>query len=304
MSTSKISKTILFHFGPIALFTATIVLLGLTFLTSDSDYSYSTTSRRLSDLKGCISRKNKLVYVHIPKTGGSTIERSKLFEDKKITGGHFKIWQMMFNSEKDGISDFVTATTVRHPCDRFISAFRYLTSNKCNEGDRVLSKQLIADRNIDEYVEHLEKIQWTRVQQHFEPQYKFVLNIDELSVGVDNVLCQEQWNEGIDRLKNAIGTTDKLEGLKKNHVLQNEHETCQDLKPATRHAIEKHYFMDYCLFDYDFGPSTPQTGEKQCIGKNNDKESLSMRLHDCLEIYDQIKSDETFDQNQEGNILY
>jgi len=40
---------------------------------------------------GQISRKNKAIFVHVPKTGGSTIEDSGLFEDAQPfhnTKGH------------------------------------------------------------------------------------------------------------------------------------------------------------------------------------------------------------------------
>lgn len=292
------SKTFLFS-------TATIILFGLTFLTSN--HSYSSTRRFLKQTQqGCISRKNKLVYVHIPKTGGSTIERSKLFEDADIPMGHMYIWQMMKGSKKTGISNFVTATTVRHPCERFISAFRYLTSDKCHESDKKLTEEMIGDLTLDQYVHQLRQIQWKRVQQHFTPQYKFVVNKDERSVGVDNILCQEHWDEGIQRLENAIGTTESLPRLNK-HILQNNHETCQDLKPQTRKAIEKLYFMDYCLFDYPSNSS--QTSQKQCVGKNNDKRSLSKRLRKCWEAYEQFQWEEfkkfsPFHETKEPNIAY
>ena len=47
---------------------------------------------------GQISRENKLIFVHVPKTGGSTIEQSKLFYDAKRhhpIGGHTKAEKLL-----------------------------------------------------------------------------------------------------------------------------------------------------------------------------------------------------------------
>ena len=108
-------------------------------------------------------------------------------------------------------------------------------------------------------------------------------------VDVDNILCNEQWDEGIHRLKSVLGIeemdTRRLYdhrglGSTTDHVLQNKHETCQDLKPETRAAIERFYAMDYCLFGYD---TMPPDEEGVCIGTENNGESMTLQLQDCKE---------------------
>jgi len=244
---------------------------------------------------GCISRTHKLVYVHIPKTGGSTMINSEIFFDTDLLylfkkrarpkSGHYPIWSLMSNAKERGIDNYVTATTIRHPCERFISAFRYVTSSKCNSNDMVWKEKSIGDRNIDEYVQHLEDTNWSHMMVHFRKQYPFLMN-NELEFGVDHVLCQEQWNEGIERLGEAVVGGIRKRGMDRlfaSHMLSNKHETCADLKPETRDAIERHYVMDYCLFDY---PSLPtEDGNNMCVGTGKDKESFTARFETCKEKF-------------------
>ena len=230
---------------------------------------------------------NFLTYIY----SGTTFEHSALFADHAgPTGGHYAIWQMMNNAEKRGISDFVTAATVRHPCDRFISAFRYLTSDKCNEGDRINSEQQIGNRTIDEYVHHLEETGFDGTQKHFKPQYEFVVSKDGQSVDVNNILCREDWDEGTDRLAAAIGHNNGFPKLHTSHLLTNAHEACSDLEAETVAAIERLFWMDYCLFGYPLTAdhqrnllSNADFGNEswECPSKHLDKESLTGKYTMC-----------------------
>lgn len=241
---------------------------------------------------GCISRAHKLVYVHIPKTGGSTIINSEIFFDTDLLymfkkrahpkSGHHPIWSLMSNAKERGIDNYETATTIRNPCERFISAFRYVTSSKCNSNDIIWKEKLIGDRNIDEYVQHLEETNWSHMMVHFRKQYSFLM-YNEREFGVDHVLCQEHWNEGIERLGEAVVGIQKrgMDRLFASHMLSNKHETCADLKQETREAIERHYAMDYCLFDYSSLPT--DDGDDFCVGTGKDKESFTARFETCKE---------------------
>jgi len=276
-------------------FCALLVVAGATILFAVDNHFLSTrylnvyrnlrednTVEIKRDEIGCISKNNKLVYVHIPKTGGSTIEESELFADAYLPGGHRKIWQLMHNSEERGIADFETSTTVRHPCDRFVSAFRFSTSEISNDNVKKLAKELIGEKTIDEYVEYLEENDWNPLGPFFLfwPQYLFIMDRHRESVEVDTILCQEQWNEGIERLQNKLRISNVLPTLNRHKKL-NKHEACADLKPETRVAIERYYEMDYCLFGYE---SLPGGNEKmECIGKENNKETMTIRYHECKE---------------------
>ena len=265
-------------------------------LMSSSNLSEDELEMIKQDI-GTISRDNKLVYVHIPKTGGSTMEFSEMFITDKLysaenlrgpIGGHYTIYEMMRNSEERGISDFDTATTIRHPCERFVSAFRYATGDKCNKGDKIDATKVIGNRTLDEFVELMEENGWQRTMIHFQKMYPFLVD-DDGNFGVDEVLCMEQWKEGAQRFfrthlrkegqeddERSLLAVKRLQG---SHRLSNQHETCADLKPETRAALERHYAMDYCLFEYQSLPEN--NGEGVCIGIGKNKAWFTAKFQEC-----------------------
>jgi hypothetical protein len=106
-----------------------------------------------------------------------------------------------------------------------------------------------------------------------------------MTFGVDNVLCQAQWEEGAQRLETAIGATSNririLSHLKDDHKLANKHETCADLEPETRKALESHYAMDYCFFGF---ATLPKGGEDSCVGTDKDKNWFTVKYQECRRI--------------------
>ena len=207
--------------------------------------------------KGCISHKNRLIYVHIPKvnifneyhllrlklqvylsvllplalylsccqawtprcvyiflinyfwsnwyqTGGTTIERTPMFDDARKfhrVGGHHIISTMISGSKSQ---NYIKAATIRHPCERFISAFKYLTSGKGNKGDRKWAENNIRNMTIDEYLINQNSMRFPDFDWiHFQRQYKYIFH--KRVCEVNTILCQEQWDEGINRLFRKIG---------------------------------------------------------------------------------------------------
>ena len=103
--------------------------------------------------------------------------------------------------------------------------------------------------------------------------------------------------EGVQRLESAIGATSNrirtlrrmeeemalstMAHLKDDHKLANKHETCADLEPETRKALESHYAMDYCLFGF---ATLPKGGEDSCVGTGKDKNWFTVKYQECRRI--------------------
>ena len=239
-----------------------------------------------------ISREFKVAYVHIPKTGGSTIERSALFQEKiKETGvrpsSHWTVEELYANAtERELDGDFLTATTVREPCERFISAFQYLKDDSRAQQVREYVERYHIDRfdNVDQYVHFLEEApeMWGRLKNffHFTPMDQYVMRNDE-TFGVDVVMCQEHWNEGVERLFQHLERPVPADALTVFRANNKRTTHCIDLLPKTRQALLREYAMDYCLFGYGLRYKAPGIRRDQCIGSQMDRTAFTMRHQYC-----------------------
>lgn len=205
-----------------------------------------------------VSRKNKLVYVHVPKTGGSSIEKSMIFDDAPTKkAGHYAINRMMKDADEREISNFVRTAHIRHPCSRFVSAFKYYTSGLKNYlGKKQMTERFIGNKTIDELAMHMDlHPEGERISkvQHFRPMH-FWLFYPNGTFGLDTVLCQETWNDSLDRLGNLLEKPIPKE-VYSRHDLSNPHEACEELSPETQAAIRHMYRLDYCIFAYSDQPT-------------------------------------------------
>ena len=228
-----------------------------------------------------ISRKNKLIYVHSPKSGGSSVENSDLFDDARshhLVGGHFSLELMTLNAQERGIDGFVRASHIRHPCSRFISAYSYLKSDICNPGDKRWAAEHIGNLSLDDFILKLEREPALTGKAHLRPLHHWLFYSDG-TFGLDVVLCQETWNESLDVLGQYIAPHKIPQSLYSSHTLQNAHNSCAELKPETRQAIERVYAMDYCIFGF---PSQPN-GE--CQQMKEKPELFTERYASCVERF-------------------
>jgi len=217
-----------------------------------------------------ISRENRLVYIHVPKTGGSTVERSALFADANAhhpVGGHFPVADVMRNAEERGMDGFLTVAHIRHPCSRFISAFEYMRSDKGALGDQGWARRNIGNLSIDEFVLKIKSDPLILQKVHFRPMVTFLFYPDG-SFGIDQVICQEKWNAGLRRLASKMDTPIP-NALFSTRVNENPHNSCKDLKVETRLLIEQFYRMDYCVFGYDHFPNNKQSCPQSRIPKDH-----------------------------------
>eukprot|EP00565_Helicotheca_tamesis_P006965 CAMPEP_0185729584 /NCGR_PEP_ID=MMETSP1171-20130828/6437_1 /TAXON_ID=374046 /ORGANISM="Helicotheca tamensis, Strain CCMP826" /LENGTH=384 /DNA_ID=CAMNT_0028398459 /DNA_START=102 /DNA_END=1256 /DNA_ORIENTATION=- len=277
-----------------------------------------------SDGHMTISRKNKLLYVHVPKTGGTTMEHSSLFDDARDyhpLGGHHPVSEMLGNAYERKLTHFVKTAHIRHPCDRFLSAFNYLQKSG-NDGDKAFAQKYNIDtQTIDEFISNFNTHTTTNDEQteeevepwdpyeikHFIPQVEYVFythdgtnanrerarDKPDGTFGLDVLMCTEQWEEGFTRLEAALGgggdvIPQEVKTARENSL---EHMTCADLTEESRATLERVYAMDYCVFDYPPlplpPPSTEEGGEdaapvSSCVGEYTTPEMFTSKYKQCL----------------------
>lgn len=121
-----------------------------------------------------INEINKIVFIHIPKCGGTSIDNSELFEP--IQGIGHKKYDFMKEMLGERFEQFKIFTLCRNPWDRLASAFYYL-SNGGNQNKLDLSfmeKIKEFEGNLSSFLNDFSKSPENYLKiLHFQPMHKF-----------------------------------------------------------------------------------------------------------------------------------
>lgn len=221
-----------------------------------------------------ISRRHQIFFVHIPKTGGTSIENSALFADKLPTKakGHRFVSEYL---ERPYTSGFKSFAMVRHPCERFISAFKFLKSGGTWEGDAKWARDNIGNLTLDEWVERGILDSWF----HMGPMwpYTFLQEGNQTVMGVDQIFCQEQFPQAIDWVNAQVhgGIFESVPHENKGK----QHGGCSELPDKTRQVIERFYALDYCIFGYEMGRDALKP--TVCQAQTMSKQEFTDRYAEC-----------------------
>lgn len=163
----------------------------------------------------------KAIFVHVPKTAGTSVERS-LAGPSQTVGGHTTAlgYQGAFPLE---FGEYFKFAVLRHPVDRFLSAYRYLRGMPALKALR--NEVLHRCGTLERFVERLKDdpllLDWII---HLMPQHRFV--------------CDRQGNPMLDRFL-------RFESLDADWPLLCEsleipHQPLPRLNPSRRFPVECH----------------------------------------------------------------
>mmetsp|Transcript_10820 Transcript_10820/g.17935 ORF Transcript_10820/g.17935 Transcript_10820/m.17935 type:complete len:300 (+) Transcript_10820:92-991(+) len=268
------------------------LLAGLSMWGNKEQRRLDIEQRQLyvNDRRMHLARDIKLAYVHIPKTGGSTIEDSSLFDHKRRLGAsprsHYSVRTLKNAPETQ---DFVVATHIRNPCERFVSAFLYVRFDDRSRGMRKDAEDFgfFKSKTTEDFVDWLDRTDsWDALKTsmfHFRPMVNWLVHEDKETFGVDILMCQEEWEEGIKRLADKLNIDSITPNLMAQKRVNEAHKmSCNDMEPRYAKKIMSAYALDACLFGYgEFGSTISGLNETVCIGAQYDRSWFSKRLVFC-----------------------
>lgn len=241
-----------------------------------------------------VSDSLKILFFHIPLTGGTAIESSLLFEDRqKKLGGHHNISAFMDptfqNYHKFGM--------VRHPCSRIISLWQYFSNNMGNIEDKAWVTKHFNETTLssfDAFVDLLftRGVPFIENECHLQSQVGMIFNEDE-RFGLDQLLVYERWDESFEKLGERI-KVDKniLKTIEKPVV---DRIVCKDkYTPLSWSKIRTLYAMDFCVLGY----STDILEENTLpLLKNLTSDILNNRYRKCRAQTESKSVDQFFDHH-------
>lgn len=210
-----------------------------------------------------ISNKYKCLFIHIPKTGGTSIETAfEMFGDWKVENKD-TLFGLMQSPELKALnlisnflqhvtldqaqlispipSSYTTFSFVRNPWDKMVSIY----SNPDNNLASTAMQQGIKLKNLsfEDFITQIEKIKHI----HLEPQHKFICD----DTGKINVSFLGKFESLEKDFKNLCKIIDKDIRLPhKNRSARGDYRDYYSNK--SRKIIEERYQRDINLFSYSF----------------------------------------------------
>lgn len=206
-------------------------------------------------------RNFHLLYLHIPKTGGSSIEDffyEKFNITKNIVSLHsdcqaikgipYSLQHCTFNDIrkfnkifKISFKDLKIMTSVRNPYDRFISFLffnKLIKENDSSETIELLANNILKEENYNTY------------DNHILPQYMFILNKDKILEDVkvikNETLNSDMVSIGFKKFDVSINITHSYQYKDKDDI-----KYLKYFNQRTLNLINKFYDNDFIIFNYN-----------------------------------------------------
>lgn len=196
-------------------------------------------------------RRSNTIFVHVPKAAGSTISLS-LFGYRT---GHRSI-ESTWKSDPAFTEQAFKFTFVRHPCFRFVSAYRFLLAGGMNSRDAGHHKRFPdAFTSLRTFAEACETPDFRNAMIHLRPQSEFlsVPNSERYRVFMDFVGKTEFLKNHIDVLQALLpeDLAARLDTVKHAHFNADNQPTPPEIDKDTFRQIRRIYQDDFDLFGYD-----------------------------------------------------
>lgn len=185
-------------------------------------------------------RTHPLLFIHVPKNGGTSIKRSIYSTDP----GHatLRYYDWLAPSLRSGATSFAV---LRDPIDRFLSGFDFLM----NGGGSDVSiqpaalRRLAGIRTVDQYLDRLESIRgdWFKVDSFARPQWWYVADRAGL-IAVDHLWIIGQQDDAINALLARHGY------LAISHANRTRR-AARSLSPAQEARVRELHRPDFALYD-------------------------------------------------------
>ena len=205
-----------------------------------------------------ISHKHKCIFIHIPKTAGTSIHRifnytipKPYVDDQNRERDHFTA--VDYRENMSNYNEYFKFTLTRNPWDKLVSEYLFF-----KRGSEVYKHQLprIIDTKNITFTEFIVKLQNTNFngyshydKSHYIPQVDYMLDENYNKI-IDFIGKFENLQEDINIICDKIGLAQK----KLPHINKTEHKYYTEYyNNETREIVAEKYAKDIEYFGYKFG---------------------------------------------------
>jgi|TARA_B100000035_G_scaffold293764_1_gene283474 hypothetical protein len=105
-----------------------------------------------------LNNDNKFIYVHIPKTGGTTIQQVLNNDSNSVCNnllGHVSLKSIKKVLDEDDYNEHISFTTVRNPWDLYVSNYHYLKQQNHNDSDFKKEYKILESDSFTDFIKFI-----------------------------------------------------------------------------------------------------------------------------------------------------
>ena len=196
------------------------------------------------------SAKYKCIFVHIPKSAGSSV-RESLFDSP--TGAHRTLSGYQTVLSPKLFAECFKFTFVRNPWDRLLSAFLFLKNKDMSSNHKWARENLSQFDDFNTFVTKWVTPNNVRSYVFFHPQYQF-LCLEGKQLGVDFIGFYENLQPDFQAVCKRINSSATLQEKNRNWLRDKDYRGIYTAE--TREIVAEVYADDLELFGYNFDNSS------------------------------------------------
>ena len=203
-----------------------------------------------------INYNENVLFIHIPKNGGTSVLKSLGFENAYHTTAN----EIHASPYKELLKTKYSFAIVRNPYQRFLSLYNYARMEVSHYHNNLNPELALNGRHLDyeklkgasvlECAKLLEagKLEHDKTWNQWEPQYKWICD-NKKQLLIQDYFKLEELPHLETTLKNKFDWDIVIPNLNKS---KKKEETTASLDRQTKSIIENVYRRDFELFDYEF----------------------------------------------------
>lgn len=221
-------------------------MLSASLLPAYRQLAHRVRLARGTSLYRPLLRRHRVIFIHIPKTGGQSICQA-LFGNPDYVG-HVPLH--LYERESPALfRACLKFTVVRHPLARLLSAYAYLMADSTHAADITFRDQVLRRyADFTAFIRHgLATDPEIQTWWHFRPQISF-LRTEAGPIGVDVIGRFETLGPDFAALRARLGFGDPLPWLNRSRPLAADHPP--QYTAETRAIATAFYREDFAAFGY------------------------------------------------------
>jgi len=204
-----------------------------------------------------INHTHKFIFIHIPKTGGTSIEfhfvPDRMDRIKHIYGGtplqpdnkaHLKFHHLKIQYPSLNFDEYVKFTFVRNPWSRAVSSFFH--TRKKNRNDLREFLGLSGNFSFKEFIVSLKNLK--KLHPHYDDQFSFLINKNKKQC-MDFIGKLENYQQDFNIVCDKIGIPQQ----QLPHINKSKHKHYTEYyDDETKQIVAEKYAKDIEYFGYEF----------------------------------------------------